>query len=67
MIRVEPAPEGGVQYYLGPAPSKSMAAALMAFGLIFASFGFFFGFVSHGSFGWFIGVIPILFAVGFGA
>ncbi len=65
-IRVAPAPEGGLQYYLGPARNKSVAAALMAFGLIFGAAAFFFGFVSHEPFGWLIGAIPILVGVGVG-
>lgn len=65
-IRVGPSPDGGIQYHLGAARTKGVAAAFMAFGIIFGAGGFFFGWATHGSFGWFIGTIPILIGVGFG-
>jgi hypothetical protein len=65
-IRVRSAPEGGVQFYFGPARNKGMAAGLMVFGLIFLASGIFFGVAVGRAFSRFIAVIPLLAAGGIG-
>jgi hypothetical protein len=65
-IRVSPDPTGGTRYYLGPARTKGVAAAMMLFGLICATSGSFFAFLSHGAFGWFVAALPILLGLGVG-
>jgi len=65
-IRVRPSGDGGLEYYLGAARTRSVALALMAFGLLFGAGGSFFAFAVHGYFGWLAGALPMLIGGGIG-
>lgn len=58
--------EGGVQFHLGPARNKGVAAAMTIFGIVFLGGGLFFGVGIGQSFTWFVGVIPLAISGGVG-
>jgi len=60
--------QGGVQFHLGPARNRRMAAALTLFGILFFGAGIFWGRLVGDTYTWLAGAIPLLVcgAVGLG-
>jgi hypothetical protein len=64
-LEIGPSRDGGVEFHLGAARNKGMAAALSLFGIFFMAGGVFFAFVGA-HFHWIIGLIPLFVAGGIG-
>lgn len=60
--------EGGVQFHLGPARNRGLAAAFTLFAILFLGAGIFWGRLVGDAYTWFVGVVPLFLcgAVGLG-